>query len=110
MSPWSGPSSEHIFDIRTSFFDSHRVLLDMLQPFLGLELKVAHKLRAPCDSRASVDPSDDLSCSGPVGLFGDKPENWAFVEITLSAGMLLGAMVAPVLTGGSRIFLRQITN
>ena len=32
---------------------------------------------------------NDLSCSGPVRIFGDNPENLAFVEITLCAGKLL---------------------
>ena len=63
-----------------------------------------------CPSRASVDPSDGLSRSDPAGLFGDKPENLAFVEISVCASRLLAAGFARNPTIRTRIFLRQIAH
>ena len=63
----------------------------VLQELPGLDIKAcAHCAHAmPLARCASANNFDDLSCSGPVRIFGDNPENLAFVEITLCAGKLL---------------------
>ena len=63
----------------------------VLQELPGLDIKAcAYRAHAmPLAAPQLTLSMTDLSCSGPVRLFGDNPENLAFVEITLCAGKLL---------------------